>query len=141
MGVSSQLPQLGSKFLGPSLSDIIHMSLWAPTGRHPQQSASLDGFSSGFPSRAERLSSGSPERSHSANFWQLSNAWQQEEVPCTRPLSVEGLLPRWPMWRMSIQYVLVSCCPEESQGLEEVEQLPVGCSGKNFNAGCPSVLL
>ena len=117
--VSSQLAETGSKFLGPSPSDTIDASSWGPTGGHPQRSASLDGFSPGFPSRAERLSSRSPERSPSAEFWQLSDAWQQEEVRCTRPVSVERLLPRWPMWRMSTQYVLVSCCPGKLEGLEE----------------------
>ena len=133
-GVTSQLPMTGSKLLDPSPSETIGTSSWAPTDGRPQRSASLDGFSPGFPSRAERVSSGSPEQSHSATLWQLSDAWQQEEVGCTRPCSVEGLLPRRPMWRMSTQYVLVSCCPGKCQGHEEVEQLLVGCSGKRFSA-------
>ena len=134
VGVSSQLPKTGSKFVGPSPSDIIDTPLWAPTGGRPPQTASLDSFSPGFPSRAERLSFASPQRSHSANLWQLSDAWQQEEVFCTRLSTKDGLLPGWPMGRMSTQHVLVSCCPGKFQGLEEVEQLVVGCSGKTLSA-------
>ena len=115
-GVNTQLPQTGRQFLDPSPSDIIDKPSWAPTHGCPPRSASLKDFSSGFPSRAERLSSGSPERCHSARSWQLSDVWQQEEVFCMRPLSEDGLLP---MWRMSTQHVLVSCCLGKLQGLEE----------------------